>query len=219
MTGGRVIVLMSRESTTRSVSDKRVLVRGGKSQLGSRWPFFFGLSSALLDDDCGESGRWTLGLVRCQMGDGGGGGSSGGGAALRKSRVQDDGGDGFGDGGWVSEEGRGKDGWDGEASSCFIAWETFRAGVGVGVHCGRRIKVMVPLGRRALGCLPCCAVRCGAVRVRGAARDEEGLANLLAFRVQARQPARATRTCTLVPMYLCTHVPAYYFQNLICPYS
>lgn len=44
----------------------------------------------------------------------------------------------------------------------------------------------------------CRSVRCGA------ARDEEGLANLLAFRVQARQPARATRRRTYVPMYPCT---------------
>lgn len=72
----------------------------------------------------------------------------------------------------MSEEGRGKDGWDGEASSCFIAWEAFRAGVGV--HCSRRIKVMVPLGRGPwagfLG-LPCV---CGAVRVRGAGETKKG---------------------------------------------
>lgn len=121
----------------------------------------------------------------------------------------------------MSEEGRGKDGWDGEASSCFIAWETFRAGVGV--HCSRRIKVMVPLGRGPwagfLG-LPC-VCGAGAVRVRGAGETKEGLANLLAL--GAGVQSRCARATSRYRVYIPKQVPMYippgpclcYFQNTL----
>lgn len=41
MTTARAAVLEWRQSTTKSVCLAKGLVRGGKSQLGSRWPFFF----------------------------------------------------------------------------------------------------------------------------------------------------------------------------------